>query len=217
MASKVLVVLSGCGVFDGSEIHEAVITLLTLSQEGAQVQCAAPELEHPVVDHLAGQPADETRSVLVESARIARGAIVPLSSVDPAAYDALFFPGGFGAAKNLTSFAFDGPECSIEPEVLRVVQGFHALGKPIGAVCIAPAVLARALGEHSPKLTIGNDPGTAQALEALGAEHHVRPVTDCLVDPANKLVTAPAYMLDAPLADIALGIAAAVRATLALT
>jgi enhancing lycopene biosynthesis protein 2 len=97
-----------------------------------------------------------------------------------------------------------------------VVQSFHAEGKPIGAVCIAPAILARALGEHQPKLTIGADPGTAAALETMGAEHHERPVTDCLVDPANKLVTAPAYMLEAPLADVAAGIAAAVRATLAL-
>lgn len=217
MASKVVVVLSGCGVFDGTEIHEAVVTLLTLSQEGAEVQCAAPDVSFDVVDHAAGQPTDERRSVLVEAARIARGAIVPLAQIQPADHDALFFPGGFGAAKNLTSFAFDGPDCSIHPEVERVVRGFHAAGKPIGAVCIAPAVLARALGAHKPQLTIGEDPGTAQALEALGATHHTRPVTDCLVDPANKLVTAPAYMLDAPLADIAKGIAAAVRATLALT
>ncbi len=216
MAARVVVVLSGCGVYDGSEIHEAVIALLTLSQEGAEVQCAAPELDHPVVDHLAGQPTQQQRSTLVESARIARGAIVPLAAIQPQDHDALFFPGGFGAAKNLTSFATQGADCSIEPETLRVVRGFHAAGKPIGAVCIAPAVLARALGQHEPKLTIGSDPGTAQALEAMGAEHHPRPVTDCLVDPANKLVTAPAYMLDAPLRDVAKGIAAAVRATLAL-
>ncbi len=217
MVPNVVVVLSGCGVFDGTEIHEAVVTLLTLSQEGATVQCAAPDVELTVVDHAAGQPTEERRSVLRESARIARGAIVPLADIQAADHDALFFPGGFGAAKNLTSFAFDGPDCSVQPEVLRVIRDFHAAGKPIGAVCIAPAVLAKALGEHTPKLTIGNDPGTAQALEALGAEHHDRPVTDCLVDPANKLVTAPAYMLDAPFADVAKGIAAAVRATLALT
>jgi enhancing lycopene biosynthesis protein 2 len=216
MASKVVVVLSGCGVFDGTEIHEAVITLLTLSQEGAEVQCAAPDISLDVVDHAAGEPTDQQRSVLVEAARIARGAIVPLSEIQPSEHDALFFPGGFGAAKNLTSFAFDGAACSIEPEVERVVQGFHAAGKPIGAVCIAPAVLARALGSHHPQLTIGTDPGTAQALEAMGATHHARPVTDCLVDPANRLVTAPAYMLEAPMSDIAKGIAAAVRATLAL-
>jgi enhancing lycopene biosynthesis protein 2 len=216
MAPKVAVVLSGCGVFDGTEIHEAVVTLLTLSQEGAAVQCAAPQIELDVVDHLAGQPAQQRRSVLVESARIARGAIVPLASIQAQDYDALFFPGGFGAAKNLSSFAFDGADCSIEPEVERVIQAFHAAGKPIGAVCIAPALLARALGEHRPRLTIGADPGTAAAIEAMGAEHHERPVQDCLVDPANKLVTAPAYMLEAPLAEIAAGIAAAVRATLAL-
>jgi len=216
MAPRVVVVLSGCGVFDGTEIQEAVITLLTFSEEGATVQCAAPELDFDVVDHAAGQPTDQRRSTLVESARIARGAIVPLADIQADDYDALFFPGGFGAAKNLTSFAFDGADCSIEPQVERVVQAFHAAGKPIGAVCIAPAVIARALGSYSPKLTIGNDPDTAGALQALGAEHHVRPVTDCLVDPANKLVSAPAFMLDAPLHDVARGIAAAVRATLAL-
>jgi enhancing lycopene biosynthesis protein 2 len=216
MAGKVVVVLSGCGVFDGAEIHEAVVTLLTLSQEGAQVQCAAPDTTFDVVDHATGQPTGEQRSVLVEAARISRGAIVPLAEIRPDDHDALFFPGGFGAAKNLTTFAFDGADCGILPEVERVVRGFHAAGKPIGAVCIAPAVLARALGEHGPQLTIGSDLGTAQALEAMGATHHIRPVTDCLVDPANKLVTAPAYMIDASLADIAKGIAAAVRATLAL-
>jgi len=216
MAPRVVVVLSGCGVFDGTEIHEAVIALLTFSEEGATVQCTAPELDFHVVDHATGQPTDLRRSTLVESARIARGAIVPLTDIQAEDYDALFFPGGFGAAKNLTSFAFDGADCSIDPQVERVVQAFHAAGKPIGAVCIAPAVIARALGSHSPKLTIGNDPGAAEALQALGAEHHDRPVTDCLVDPANKLVSAPAYMLDAPLHDVAKGIAAAVRATLAL-
>jgi enhancing lycopene biosynthesis protein 2 len=216
MAPKVVVVLSGCGVFDGTEIHEAVITLLTLSQEGAEVTCAAPEVELEVVDHAAGEPAGQRRSVLVESARISRGAIVPLASIQPEAFDALFFPGGFGAAKNLSDFASRGASCELEPEVERVLRGFHAAGKPIGAVCIAPALLARALGEHKPQLTIGADPGTAAVLEAMGAEHRPRPVTGCLVDPANKLVTAPAYMLDAPLKDIAAGIAAAVRATLAL-
>ena len=216
MELKVAVILSGCGVYDGSEIHEAVVTLLTLSEEGAAVQCTAPDITLSEVDHAAGKPTGAQRSVLAEAARIARGAIVPLRDIQPADYDALFLPGGFGAAKNLTSFATDGPDCSIDPDVLRVVQGFHAAGKPIGAVCIAPAVLARALGDHAPQLTIGSDPGTAAALEAMGATHHDRPVTDCLVDPANKLITAPAYMCDAPLADIAKGIAAAVRATLAL-
>lgn len=218
MTPKVAVVLSGCGVFDGAEIHEAVVTLLTLSQEGAAAQCAAPDVPQAhVIDHLAGQPVEESRNVLAEAARIARGAVVPLARIQAEDFDALFFPGGFGAAKNLSSFAFDGPACQVQPEVERVIRDFHAAGKPIGAVCIAPALLAKVLGEHAPALTIGNDPGTAQALESLGAVHHARPVTDCLVDPANKLVTAPAYMLDAPLCDIAAGIAAAVRATLALS
>ncbi len=217
MALRAAVVLSGCGVFDGTEIHEAVVMLLTLSQEGAELCCTAPDIpQAAVVDHNKGEPSDERRQVLTESARIARGAITPLSAIQASDFDALFFPGGFGAARNLTDFAAEGPDCAIDAQVARVVREFHAAGKPICAVCIAPAVLARALGDNNPVLTIGHDPGTAKALEAMGATHRERPASDCLVDPANKLVTAPAYMLDAPLHEVAAGISAAVRATLAL-
>ena len=217
MSKRAVVVLAGCGVYDGTEIHEAVVMLLALSRAGLVVQCTAPDIpQMHVINHLTGQPTDETRNVLVEAARIARGSIQPLSQISAEGYDALFFPGGFGAAKNLTTFATEGPGCSINPHVERIIQEFHAASKPICAVCISPAVIARAIGAQHPELTIGADPGTATAIEALGAAHHVCPVTHFHVDTHNRVVTAPAYMYDAPLAEIAEGIEKAVSATLAL-
>jgi len=214
---KALVVLSGCGVFDGTEIHEAVVTLLALSRAGVDVQCAAPDRpQMHVINHLTGDVDATPRNVLVESARIARGKVVALSDVAIDDYDALFFPGGFGAAKNLTTFAVDGADCQIDPAVSRVLRGFHGAGKPICAVCIAPAVVAKALGSAGPELTIGNDPGTAEGIAALGGKHIECPVEKCHVDPENRIVTAPAYMYDATIADVAAGIEEAIQATLEL-
>jgi enhancing lycopene biosynthesis protein 2 len=215
MSKKVLVVLSGCGVFDGSEIHEAVITLLALSRAGAKTTCAAPNKDQMhVIDHNTGEVMEETRNVMVESARISRGNILALSEVDHRSFDAVFLPGGFGAAKNLCTFATEGPSCTIDPELKRVLQGFHGASKPIGAVCIAPAVIVRALGDVT--VTIGADPDTSAAITAMGGTHIQRTVTQCHVDQANKVVTAPAYMCDAPLSQIAMGIDAAVEALLRL-
>jgi len=212
---KVLVLLSGCGVFDGSEIHESVIALLALSKVGASATVAAPDKDQAhVINHHAGAPAEESRNVLVESARIARGPVVALSEVSASDYDAIFLPGGFGAAKNLNTFAFDGANCSIDPDVERVLQEFHAAGKPIGAVCISPTVVVRALGKGI--VTIGSDPDTASAIEAMGGSHMNCAVTEIAIDPANKIVTAPAYMCEASLADIATGIERAVRSTVEL-
>ena len=217
MTSKALVVLSGCGVFDGTEIHEAVVTLLTLSRAGAEVQCAAPDRpQMHVVNHVTGDVDATPRNVLVESARIARGNVVALSEVNVDEYDAVFVPGGFGAAKNLTTFAVDGADCQIDAEVSRVLRAFHSNGKPICAVCISPAVVAKALGSARPQLTIGNDPGTAEALTALGAQHIECAVDQCHVDADNRVVTAPAYMYDTSLADVATGIEKAIEATLRL-
>lgn len=213
---RVAVILSGCGVYDGSEIHEAVVTLLTLSRAGASVRCAAPDKpQMHVVNHLTGEVAPgETRNVLVEAARIARGDIVPLSEVRAADFDAVFMPGGFGAAKNLSDFAVKGADGTADPELVRVLREFHEAGKPIGAVCIAPVILVMALGEGA--VTIGEDPGTAAAIESLGGRHLACPVTEMIVDEERKLVTAPAYMLDASLAEVAEGIEKAVQAVLGM-
>jgi enhancing lycopene biosynthesis protein 2 len=196
---RVAVCLSGCGVFDGSEIHEAVLTLLALDQAGAQIVCCAPNVDQAgVTNHLSKSPmAGERRNVLVESARIARGDITDLAKVRAADIDALVFPGGFGAAKNLCTFATDGPECSVNPEVERLAKEMLAARKPIGVVCIAPAMLARIVGKQAPgaKLTIGTERDTAAAIERMGATHVACAVAGIVVDEKNRLVSTPAYML----------------------
>lgn len=204
------VVLSGCGVYDGAEIHEAVLTLLAIDRAGGSYQCFAPDVaQMHVVNHLTGEEAPESRNVLVEAARIARGAIKPLSAFDAAAFDALVFPGGFGAAKNLCSFAVDGPECTVNADVEHAIKAMRAKTKPIGALCIAPAILARVLGEVD--LTIGTDAGTAAALEQMGAHHVNKLHGEIAVDTARKVVTTPCYMLDSSIAQIADGAQAVVR------
>lgn len=209
------VVLSGCGVYDGAEIHEAVLTLLAIDRAGGTYQCFAPDVaQMHVVNHLTGQEAADSRNVLVESARIARGAIKPLSEFDAGAVDAIVFPGGFGAAKNLCSFAVDGPECTVNPDVERAIKAMRAAAKPIGALCISPAILARVLG--GVELTIGTDAGTAAALEQMGARHVNRGHGEIAVDPAAKVVTTPCYMLDASIGQIADGAQAVVTKLIAL-
>jgi enhancing lycopene biosynthesis protein 2 len=215
-APQILVILSGCGLYDGAEIHESVISLLALARAGAEATIAAPNIDQRhVIDHSTGEVVDERRNVLVEAARIARGKILDLSTVSAQDYDGVFLPGGFGAAKNLCTFATEGADCSIQPEVQRVLQEFHAASKPIGAVCIAPAVVVRALGGVC--VTIGSDPGTASALEAMGGSHITQAVTECHVDTASRVVTAPAYMVETSIDQVALGIEAAVCAVLELT
>lgn len=208
MAKKVGVVLSGCGVFDGAEIHESVITLLALDRHGAEAVICAPDAPQlHVVNHLTGQVAEgETRNVLVESARIARGAIRDVAGVRADELDALILPGGFGAAKNLCDFALKGADCQVHPQVARLVREVHGQGKPVAAVCIAPALIAKVLGDTSPSLTIGTDAGTASALEAMGAAHVACPVTELVVDRERKLVTSPAYMLAGRISEAAEGI-----------
>ena len=206
---KVGVVLSGCGVYDGSEIHEAVCVLLALSQAGAKYQCMAPNApQMHVVDHLKGQPAvGETRNVLTESARIARGAIVALDDVNIADYDAFIFPGGFGAAKNLCTFAVEGDNCSVQRDVARVVSEAHAAGKPLAFVCIAPVIAAKVLGQTGgAELTIGDDADTAGAINAMGATHVECPVKEAHVDTENKIVSTPAYMKAQSVAEVYEGV-----------
>lgn len=216
MKKKIGVVLSGCGVYDGSEIHEAVITLLALDRRGAEAICCAPDVpQMHVVDHLTGQPvAGQKRNVLTESARIARGKVRDVARVQAAELDGLILPGGFGAAKNLCDFATAGADCQVNPEVARLVREVHAQGKPVGAVCIAPALLARVLGGESPELTIGTDAGTAAKLEQMGARHVDCPVSEMVVDQKRKLVTSPAYMLAHRISEAAEGIDKAVGALL---
>ncbi len=214
---QVGVVLSGCGFLDGSEIHEAVLTLLALDRAGAQVVCLAPNIEQSsVVDHRSRKPAEDTRNVLVESARIARGKVQDIGKAKASELDALVLPGGFGAAKNLCNFASAGAKAKVNADVARLVREMHAARKPIGAWCIAPAVLAATLGEKHPKLTIGDDAGTAQALEALGARHVNCPVNEARVDEEQRVVTTPAYMYDARIGDVATGIEKAVKELLRL-
>ena len=212
----VCVILSGCGYLDGAEVQEAVISLLALSRAGATVQCAAPDKNQMhVVNHLTGEEVSgESRNVMIEAARIARGAVIPLADVKADDYDAVFLPGGFGAAKNLSNLAVAGPEGAADPDLVRVLGDFQSAGKPIGAVCIAPAVTVMALGKGH--VTIGSDPGTAGAIGAMGGSHTDCAVTEHHVDSDHKIATAPAYMCDASIADVAAGIEKAVASTLAM-
>jgi len=216
---KVGLLLSGCGVMDGSEIHEAVLTLLELSRAGAEVVCIAPDVpQMHVVDHRTGNPTPETRSILAESARIARGAIRDIRTVRAADLDALILPGGYGAAKNLCTFATAGVDCTVLPEVELLLLEMHAARKPIGAICIAPALLARVFGKAglAVRLTIGEDRETAAKIEQMGARHVTRKVSEALVDPEHRIVTTPAYMLAERIDEVAEGIRHLVREVLRL-
>ncbi|HDI59855.1 MAG TPA: isoprenoid biosynthesis glyoxalase ElbB [Desulfobacteraceae bacterium] len=207
MAKNIGVLLAGCGVFDGTEIHEAVLTLLFVDRAGAQIVCLAPDKpQHHVIDHLSQQETASQRNVLVESARIARGEIRSLKTVAASDLDALIIPGGFGAAKNLSDFAFKGPGAEVDADVVRLIRDMASARKPIGAICIAPAVLAKALADRHPVVTIGNDVGTARAIEAMGGVHQDRAVDEICVDEANRLVTTPAYMLGPGVKEVARGI-----------
>lgn len=215
---SVAVILSGCGVFDGAEIHESVLVLLALDRANARVTCAAPDVpQQHVVNHLTRQAVvGETRNVLVESARIARGQIVPLSQLRVADLDAIILPGGFGAAKNLCSFALEGASFGVHEEVERVVREAHKLGKPLGFACIAPAIAARLFGGEQIEFTIGNDRGTAQALESGGGRHVNCTVHNVVVDRRLKVVTTPAYMLAGRITEAEAGINKLVQAVLEL-
>jgi len=204
---KVAVVLSGCGVFDGAEIHESVLTLLRLEQQGASYQCMAPNIDQlHVINHLKGEVAEgESRNVLVEAARIARGEIIDLATANPADYDALIIPGGFGAAKNLSDFAVKGPDCHVNPDLLAFAQAIHQANKPVGLICIAPAMTPLLFGEGA-TCTIGTDQETAAAIEAMGGQHTNCPVDDIVIDEQRKLITTPAYMLAGSIVEAASGI-----------
>lgn len=215
---KVAVVLSGCGVYDGAEINEAVLTLLCLEQQGASYQCFAPDVaQMHVINHLTGEPVDgETRNVLVEAARIARGNVLPLTEAAADNFDALLVPGGFGAAKNLCNFAVAGADMEVSAEFLALAKSFHQAGKPIGLICIAPVMAAAICGEGT-ACTIGDDAETAAAIECMGGTHIACPVTEARVDKERKMVTTPAYMLAGKVSEAYSGISACVTEVLALS
>ena len=204
---KIGVLLSGCGVFDGTEIHESVLTLLFIDQAGAEAVCFAPDIpQAQVINHLTQQEEKETRNVLVESARIARGEIQNINNVDVAQLDAVILPGGFGAAKNLSEFAFKGPQGEVNKDVVTFLKKIIKSKKPLGALCIAPATVGMALKEISPELTIGNDEDISGALTSIGIKHTLCKVDEIVVDEKNRIVTSPAYMMGSGIADVAKGI-----------
>lgn len=193
---KFAVVLSGCGHQDGSEIHEATLTLWAIHKNGHDFFCFAPDIkQHHVLNHINGSEMDESRNVLIESARIARGNIKDITYYDVNTFDGLVFPGGVGAAKNLCSFAFQGADCTVNDDIADAIKKTHTAGKPIGALCIAPVLLAKVL--DNALLTIGQDDATADLVTRMGAQHAKTMETDIVVDEKNKLVTTPCYMLNA--------------------
>ena len=204
--SKIGIVLSGCGVNDGSEIHEAVITMLELDKAGADMLLMAPNIDQlHVINHATGEEMDDSRNVLVESARISRGDIEDIAVVTSENVDALIFPGGFGVAKNLSDYAMADVECSVNPDVLRLSREVHNEGKPIGAICIAPAIMATILSGET-ELTVGFDEQTASDIDAMGAKHVLCPVDEIVVDKEKKVVSTPAYMEAQSIKEAALGI-----------
>ncbi len=207
MAKKIGVILSGCGFQDGAEVHESVVTLLALDRAGAEVVCMAPNVEQrKVVNHLTGEEMDEKRNVLVESARIARGEIKDVKEVSADDLDGIVLPGGFGAALNLSDFAVHGPSATVNADVAELVAALFEQNKPIGAICIAPAVLSKILEKKGVTLTVGNDAGTASAIEALGGNHQTCATEAMVLDADNKVASTPAYMLGPNIAKVAAGI-----------
>lgn len=210
---KIAVVLSGCGVYDGSEIHEATMTLLAIVKNGATYEIFAPDMfQYHVMDHFAGKEMKDKRNVLVESARIARGKISPLGRFKSADFDAIIFPGGYGAAKNLSTYAFDGSDMKVYPEVETVIREMINAGKPVGALCISPVIMAKIL--PGVEVTIGQDKGTAADIEKMGGRHIQTGHGEVIIDKKYKVVTNACYMLDANIAQIADGADNVVKALL---
>lgn len=201
---KIAVILSGCGVFDGAEIHEATLTLLAVRKAGCEYQVFAPDIEQlDVVNHATGKPAAEKRNVLAESARIARGKAKPLADFNADEYDALIMPGGFGAAKNLCNFAVKGASYTALPELEKALKRMNELGKPIGAMCIAPVILAKVFKGCA--VTVGAEGDEAAIVEQIGSKHVAKSHAELVIDRKYRIVTTPCYMLDADITQIAAG------------
>ncbi|CAK9883877.1 MAG: Glyoxalase ElbB [Candidatus Erwinia impunctatus] len=206
MSRKFAVLLSGCGVYDGAEINEVVLTLLALEKNNISYQCFAPDIEqHHVINHLSGEVTGEKRNVLAEAARITRGNVKDLSCCITDEFDALVVPGGFGVAKTLSSFAFEGESFQINSDVLALLNRFRLAEKPAGYICIAPVLLPLVYGPGV-ILTIGNDATTIAVVEKLGAVHHKAAVDEIVVDETNQVVTTPAYMLAGSISEAQQGI-----------
>jgi len=217
--TRVGVVLSGCGVNDGAEIHESVITMLALDRAGADIVFMAPNIDQlHVINHYTGSEMDESRNVLMESARIARGKIRDMAEVHASDVDALIFPGGFGVSKNLCDYAMAGTDCSVNPDVKRLATDVHKAGKPIGIICIAPAMFAKIMQGtgDSVEMTIGTDEQTSSDINSMGQNHITCSVEDIVIDKKNKVVSTPAYMLDQRISEVAEGIEKLVKEVLAM-
>jgi len=210
---KFAVILAGCGVYDGAEIHEAVLTLYAIAKNGASYEIFAPDVkQHHVVNHYTGKEMSETRNVLTESARIARGKIMDLCKLEVRDFDAIILPGGFGVAKNLCTFAFEGDNCKVNDQVAGVIRDAVSLRKSIGALCISPVILAKVLGDV--EVTIGQDEGTAAAIGRMGASHKIASHGEVVIDEKFRLFTTPCYMLDATIVQIGEGADNIVKAML---
>ncbi|MCF8067497.1 MAG: isoprenoid biosynthesis glyoxalase ElbB [Desulfobacterales bacterium] len=204
---KIGVLLAGCGKNDGSEIHESVLTLLSIDRANAKAVCMAPDMDQlHVINHLTGMETEEKRNVLVESARIARGEITDIKNITAEDIDALVIPGGAGSIKNLSNYAIKGTGASVNHEVLRLINEMSDKAKPIGAICIAPATLTKALSSKNPEVTVGNDISSAEKIEAMGGRHKICTVDNIHIDKNNRLVSTPAYMLGPGIKDISIGI-----------
>lgn len=217
---NVAVILAGCGYLDGAEIRESVLTLLALETEGVKYTVfALNKNQHHVINHYTGEVStNENRNIIVEAARIARGAIKEVSDLDPENFDALILPGGFGVAKNFSSFAFEGSNAVIDDIILSKILGFNSASKPIGAICISPVLIALAIGKKSPTVTIGTDESTSDELEKLGVKHQQCVTSECVIDQVNKIVSTPAYMDDsANLPDVLNGITKLIQNVIHLT
>ena len=224
---KIAVILSGCGVYDGSEIQETVLTLLEIRKNGADYRCFAPDKDQfHVINHLSGEEMKESRNVLVESARIARGEVSPLSECKADDFDGIIFPGGFGAAKNLSTWGIKGPEGEIEEDSKRIINEAVKGGTPLALICMAPVLVSKALegSGNSAKITVGTTEGNSpydiaginSGMQSIGAAPQPCPVSEYVVDERNKIITTPAYMMDAKIEDVAEGIAKTVKKLLQL-
>lgn len=214
--AHVAVILSGCGFKDGSEIHESICTLLAIDKAGATYECFAPDIsQHSVINHLTGKEMPESRSVLVEAARIARGNIKDIKQANPEDFDAAFFPGGFGAASNLSNFASAGAKSAVQTDVLTFAKAMARARKPQGFICIAPTLISAIYGAGV-ELTIGTDPTTSQLIEQMGGKHINCSATEIAMDKTHKVVSTPAYMLAKRISEVETGISKLVNATLAM-